>query len=77
MIYTDSVHLVGDSTRELHAFARSVGLKRQWFQDHKHHPHYDITTARMLKKILNTGKTTTISSKSLLKRFPAESKKGR
>lgn len=67
MIYTDSVHLVGDKLQELHAFAQLVGLKRQWFQDHPHHPHYDITTPRMLRKALSTNMVTTISAKQLLK----------
>jgi hypothetical protein len=42
MVYTDGIHLVADSLRELHKFAFTIGLKPQWFQNHKKHPHYDI-----------------------------------
>lgn len=51
-IYTDGVHLVSDaSLDELHAFARRMGLKLEWFQDKAkgtpmYHPHYDLTTKR-------------------------------
>ncbi|GAH44695.1 unnamed protein product [marine sediment metagenome] len=68
MIYTDKVHLVGDTLQELHDFAKFIGLKREWFQDHPRHPHYDITTSRMLKKIL-AHKIIRISSKQLLKKL--------
>jgi hypothetical protein len=45
-------HLVSTaSEEELHAFARSIGLRRSWFQDgggpyRSRIPHYDITTSR-------------------------------
>jgi len=55
MIYTDGVHLVGDSLEELHKFARGMGLKREWFQDHPQHPHYDLTTVFALKRALSKG----------------------
>jgi len=51
MILFDGIHLASDeSLDELHAFAKSVGLKREWFQDHPRHPHYDVwgTPARSL-----------------------------
>lgn len=67
VIYTDGVHLVADELQELHTFAQSVGLKRQWFQEHPRHPHYDITTPGMLKAILSTNIVATISTKALLK----------
>jgi len=36
-------HLVSDSSlEELHAFAASLGLRREWFQQ-KSVPHYDLT----------------------------------
>lgn len=70
MIYTDGVHLVVNGLQEeLHRFAQSVGLKRKWFQDQSDHPHYDITTPRMLKKILNTNMVTKISTKQLIRKF--------
>ncbi|WP_232064315.1 DUF4031 domain-containing protein [Undibacterium sp. YM2] len=36
-------HLVADSLDELHLFAKSLGLKRAWFQAHASLPHYDVT----------------------------------
>ena len=41
-------HLTGDDPAELHAFAASIGLRREWFQDHHPDParhHYDLTDA--------------------------------
>jgi hypothetical protein len=40
-------HLTTDEDIEgLHEFARKIGLKREWFQDHPIHPHYDLTARR-------------------------------
>ncbi len=36
-------HLVADSLDELHEFAKSLGLKRSWFQSQASLPHYDVT----------------------------------
>jgi hypothetical protein len=56
MILTDGVHLVSDtSLEELHAFAQSMSLKRYWFQVHRSHPHYDLTTARASERALQYG----------------------
>jgi hypothetical protein len=56
MIYLDtSGHLVTDGDiEELHEFAENLGLKREWFQDHRH-PHYDCTTERMRQKAWRRG----------------------
>jgi hypothetical protein len=45
MIYTDGVRLVANTLEELHAFALRLGLRREWFQDHRH-PHYDLLGAK-------------------------------
>ena len=42
MVYTDGVHLVAESEAELHAFARGIGLKSEWFQNRSRLPHYDL-----------------------------------
>jgi hypothetical protein len=34
--------LTHEGLEELHAMARAIGLKREWFQDHPRHPHYDL-----------------------------------
>jgi 1-aminocyclopropane-1-carboxylate deaminase/D-cysteine desulfhydrase-like pyridoxal-dependent ACC family enzyme len=46
-----SAHLTVDGTtpehlEALHAFAKRLGLRREWFQDHKLAPHYDLVPAR-------------------------------
>jgi hypothetical protein len=36
-------HLFAVDIGELHAFAKRLGLKREWFQDDPRLPHYDVT----------------------------------
>jgi len=43
-----AAHLTADSPEELHAFAGWLGLKKEWFQDHPRHPHYDLTVTKHL-----------------------------
>lgn len=40
-MFTDTVDLT-----ELHETAKNIGMKREWFQEHKVAPHYDLTTSR-------------------------------
>lgn len=40
-----SCHLFSDDLRELHAFARHIGLRREWFQRGRI-PHYDLNERR-------------------------------
>lgn len=40
-----SCHMTADTLDELHAFAKRIGLRREWFQD-KRLPHYDLTASR-------------------------------
>lgn len=40
--YCHMMSKTGD-LEELHAFAKKLGLKRDWFQNHPTHPHYDIS----------------------------------
>jgi hypothetical protein len=35
-------HMVADTLDELHVFASTIGMRREWFQDHPDHPHYDL-----------------------------------
>jgi hypothetical protein len=44
VILFDGVHLATDSgdLDELHDFARRIGLRRSWFQDHRTVSHYDL-----------------------------------
>lgn len=41
-----SCHLVADTLDELHAMAKRIGLRREWFQDAKSVKHYDLTPRR-------------------------------
>lgn len=46
------------SLEELHPFAETIGLKREWFQEFSgvnYHPHYDLTTMRMIQKAIRAG----------------------
>ena len=59
-------HMVSDSsTDELHCFAVAIGLKRDWFQNHPRHPHYDLTTRRKLELALRRG-ATLVNSRDLI-----------
>ncbi|MEO8285078.1 MAG: DUF4031 domain-containing protein [Chloroflexota bacterium] len=31
-----------EGMEELHTLAESIGLRREWFQNHPRHPHYDL-----------------------------------
>ena len=53
--WTGGGHLQADMLDELHAFAASIGLKRQWFQSRPGRPwndHYDCTRRRRDAAIL-------------------------
>lgn len=43
-----SCHLtiIDEPIDNLHAFAKSIGLKREWFQEHAIASHYDLTVGR-------------------------------
>lgn len=49
-----SCHLFADSESELHAFAKRIGMKRHWFQNHPRLKHYDLTPY-MREKALQAG----------------------
>ena len=66
MIYTDNIHMIADSLEELHTFAASIGMQREWFQNKKRHPHYDVFGI-MLKHAISNG-AVVIDSKELLKK---------
>jgi len=41
-----SCHMFADDIDELHRFALSIGMKREWFQDDARLPHYDLNERR-------------------------------
>jgi len=48
-----SCHLTTDGPLdELHAFAARLGMKREWFQEHRIAPHYDLTAQRRERALL-------------------------
>ena len=47
-----SCHLTCEGDIEvLHAFAARLGLRREWFQDHPRHPHYDLTRSKRRRAV--------------------------
>ncbi len=39
-------HMMADTLEELHEMAYKIGLKREWFQNHKKYPHYDVSLSK-------------------------------
>jgi len=64
MVYTDKTHLIADSLSELHSFAENIGLRREWFQNHRK-PHYDIFSKTILKRAQILG-VKIVTSKELI-----------
>lgn len=49
--YDKSCHLIADTVPGLHAFARSLRLRRAWFQDRPNMPHYDLTAGMRARAV--------------------------
>ncbi|MFY2658671.1 DUF4031 domain-containing protein [Achromobacter xylosoxidans] len=49
----DSCHMFTDSLdlEELHCFAERIGMRREWFQQSRVAPHYDLTPNRRAKAV--------------------------
>jgi hypothetical protein len=50
--WSQSCHLMADTEEELHVFAKRLGLKRAWFQNHHPNPlfwHYDLTAKKRMQ----------------------------
>lgn len=55
-VYTDGVHLMAPTIEELHEFAQELlGFQEEWFQGHRRHPHYDLTTQRAFQRAIEAG----------------------
>lgn len=67
-VYLDTQgHLIADSKDELHAFAKRIGMRREWFQDRPVLWHYDVmSTDRRYRarglgaKVISPRETVTI-----------------
>ncbi len=46
-------HMVSDDLEELHAMAAKIGLRREWFQNHTRHPHYDLMAFTRTRAVEN------------------------
>jgi hypothetical protein len=51
---------------ELHAMAEMLGLRREWFQDHPRHPHYDLPPHK--RELAIECGAVAVSSRELVKR---------
>lgn len=70
MILTDYIHLIStESAEELHRFAKKIGLRREWFQPHIRHPHYDLTTNRKSNMALKKGAVMVSPKEIVLRNF--------
>lgn len=59
-------HMGSSDLDALHRMADAIGVKRKWFQDKKHHPHYDISK-QMKKKAIELG-AIEVSDKELIRK---------
>ena len=44
--YNRSCHMFADTEEELHRMAKTLGLKRAWYQYDGRLPHYDLTAGK-------------------------------
>jgi hypothetical protein len=56
ILIDDTGHLASTTSwEELHTFARMIGLRREWFQEHPRHQHYDCTAEWRRRKARECG----------------------
>lgn len=46
-------HMIADTLEELHLMAAKIGMRREWFQDHPEHPHYDLSKSKRALAVKN------------------------
>lgn len=52
MVKLQGIHLVSDSTEELHEFARKIVVGKSWFHLTPY-PHYDIICSHKIDRVLS------------------------
>jgi len=70
-----SCHLTADTLEELHALARRIGLRREWFQSKGLVPHYDLTPGRR-EAALRAGAEFVPAKEQARRRIAARRKEG-
>lgn len=55
-----------EGLEELHEMAVNIGLKREWFQNHPRHPHYDLSP--LGRELAIEAGAVPVSSRELVKR---------
>lgn len=51
--HNGSCHMFADNTDELHEMAERIGMKRNWFQDKRNFPHYDLVPSKRKLAVAN------------------------
>lgn len=60
-------HMMTDGgIEELHQMADKIGLKREWFQNHPLHPHYDLRPS--MRKLAVENGAVEVTKQELVKR---------
>lgn len=57
-------HMIADTPEELHAMARTIGMRREWYQG----DHYDVPLPRRREAILNGAVAVTYRQCGMMRR---------
>lgn len=69
MIYTDGIHLVATTLKELHCFAEKCNIKKCYYEGYrKGHPHYDLINPQIKNTAIKNGAKLT-SAKDIVRMF--------
>ena len=65
--YKKWCHMATDGPlEELHAMAAKLGLRREWFQDKPHAPHYDLVPSKRILALKFTGEVQAVTAMELI-----------
>ena len=71
--YKKACHLIADTEEELHAFAKSIGLKRSWYQENSSIDRYDLNASKRVQAV--RGGARQLSNKQFVEKM-REARKG-